>query len=69
MWGSADGLRWRPLVAFPQKFYCGTYTVHLDLTLYEDVLYLRAQWKMGRWTRSSHHDERAPLFEFYLRGR
>jgi hypothetical protein len=67
VWGSADGEHWRPLVAFPQKFYCGTYSVHLDLTLYEDVRYLRAQWKMGRWTRGSHHDERAPLFGFYLR--
>jgi len=63
VWGSADGEHWRPLVAFPQKFYCGTYSVHLDLTRHDDVLYLRAQWKMGRWIQ----DEPAPLFGFYLR--
>jgi len=67
VWGSADGEHWRPLLAFPQKFYCGTYSVNLDLTLYDDVRYLRAQWKMGRWIQSTNHDERAPLFGFFLR--
>ena len=63
VWGSADGEHWRFLVAFPQKFYCGNYSLYLDLTRHPDVRYLRAQWKMGRWAR----DERAPLFGFYLR--
>ena len=67
VWGSADGEHWRPLVSFPQKFYCGTYSIHLDLTRHGDVRYLRAQWKMDRWTRCSNHDECAPLFGFYLR--
>ena len=33
IWGSADGTEWgsKPLVAFPQKFYCGTYQILLDL--------------------------------------
>ncbi len=67
VWGSADGEDWRPLIAFPQKFYCGSYSLVLDMTSHPDVRYLRAQWKMGRWTRCSNHDERAPLFGFYLR--
>jgi hypothetical protein len=67
VWGSADGEHWRPLVAFPQKFYCGSYSLALDITSHPDVQYLRAQWKMGRWARCSDRDERAPLFEFYLR--
>jgi hypothetical protein len=67
VWGSADGEHWRPLAAFPQKFYCGNYSLVLDITRYPGVRYLRAQWKMGRWTRCSNHDERAPLFGFYLR--
>ena len=67
VWGSADAEHWRPLVAFPQKFYCGNYSLALDMTGYPDVKYLRAQWKMGRWTRCSNRDERAPLFGFYLR--
>ena len=62
VWGSADGDQWRPLVAFPQKFYCGTYSASLDLTRYGDVRFLRVQWKMERWAQ----DERAPLFGFYL---
>jgi hypothetical protein len=63
VWGSADAEEWRFLFAFPQKSYCGSYSMVLDLTRHPGVQYLRAQWKMGRWTR----DERAPLFEFYLR--
>ena len=60
--GSMDGESWRPLVTFPQKSYCGTYSLVLDLTRHPDVRFLRAQWKMGRWSP----DERSPLFEFYL---
>jgi len=63
VWGSPDGKLWRQLVSFPQKFYCGTYALLLDLTRHPDVRYLRAQWKMGRWIP----DERMPLFGFYLR--
>ena len=63
VWGSPDGENWRPLAAFPRKFYCGTYSMVLDLKRHPDVRSLRAQWKMGRWNR----DARAPLFEFYVR--
>ena len=63
VWGSPDGEHWRLLLAFPQKFYCGNYSLYLDLTRHPDVRYLRAQWKMGSWARN----ERAPLFGFYLR--
>lgn len=63
VWGSPDGEHWRPLVSFPQKFYCGTYSLSLDLAPEADVRHLRAQWKIGRWLQ----DGRAPLFGFYLR--
>jgi hypothetical protein len=62
VWGSPDKEQWRLLVAFPQKFHCGNYSIVMDLTRHADVRYLRAQWKVGRW----HRDERAPLSEFYL---
>jgi hypothetical protein len=64
IWGSADGSSWgpKPLVAFPQKFYCGTYQVELDLRGHPEVAYLRAQWKVNRWGRG----EPTPLFGFYL---
>ena len=64
IWGSADGTEWgaKPLAAFPQKFYCGIYSILIDLAESKDVKFLRAQWKMGRWGRG----EPQPLFGFYL---
>lgn len=64
IWGSADGLDWRgkPLIAFPQKFYCGTYQVILDLSDRSDVTYLRAKWQVNRWGRG----DPTPLFDLYL---
>ena len=62
--GSADGENWgkKPLLAFPQKFYCGTYSIMLDLAQHKDVKYLRVEWKMNRWGRG----EQSPLFGFYV---
>lgn len=64
IWGSADGADWgeRPLAAFPQKFYCGTYTIVVDLSKHPEVSYLKARWKMSRWGRG----DPKPLFGFYL---
>lgn len=64
IWGSTDKTNWRvaPLVSFPQKFYCGMYSILLNLAAYAEVKYLRVQWKMNRWTRGNP----APLFEFYV---
>lgn len=64
IWGSADGDKWmdQPLLSFPQKFYCGTYAIVLDLTAHEDVRFIQARWKMNRWGRGVP----APLFGFYL---
>ncbi|MDX2149422.1 MAG: hypothetical protein SFV54_01710 [Bryobacteraceae bacterium] len=66
IWGSADGVEWgsRALVAFPQKFYCGTYTMLLDLTDRPEVRHIRVQWKMNRWGRG----DSKPLFGFYVFG-
>lgn len=51
IWGSSNGKDWGafPLASFPQKFYCGTYEMHLDLSTRPDVRYIRAQWDTGRW--------------------
>jgi hypothetical protein len=64
VWGSPDKATWgdKPLLVFPQKFYCGTYQLPLDLTANPEVKYLRAQWKVSRWGRG----DPTPLFEFYL---
>lgn len=64
IWGSPDGTNWgdKPLVSFPQKFYCGTYTLVLDLSKSPEVAFLKARWKMSRWGRG----DPKPLFGFYL---
>jgi len=62
-WGSVDGSDWgsKPLVAFPQKFYCGTYQILLDLTD-RPVRFLRAKWQVNRWGKG----DPKPLFGIYL---
>jgi len=62
LWGSEDRQRWRKLATFPQKFYCGDYSLLLDLTRTPDVRYLRPEWKMD--CRSP--GDRKPLFGFHL---
>jgi len=60
--GSNDRQNWQLLQAFPPKYYCGTYTVLLDLSRHLDIRYLRVHWRMSRWCRG----EITPLFGFYL---
>lgn len=62
--GSSDGETWqdKPLTAFPQKFYCGVYSLMLDLSENPDVRFLRVNWKLNRWGRG----ESEPLFNFYV---
>jgi len=64
IWGSADNSDWgvKPLVAFPQKFYCGTYQIVLDLSERPDVRYLRVKWAVNRWGKG----DPKPLFTLYL---
>jgi len=64
IWGSVDGSDWgaTPLVSFPQKFYCGTYQVAIDLSQHPDVKFLRVQWQVNRWGKG----DSKPLFGLYL---
>jgi len=64
IWSSSDGVTWgeKPVVAFPQKFYCGVYTLMVDLTRHPEARYLRAQWKVNRWGKG----EQKALFGIYL---
>lgn len=66
VFGSPDGTVWaaKPLIAFPQKFYCGTYTLLLDLSGTSEIRYVKIQWKLNRWGRG----EPKPLFGFYVFG-
>jgi len=64
IWGSEDGNEWgtKPLLAFPQKFYCGTYQILLDLTKYPSVKRLRVKWSAQRWGKG----DSKPLFGLYV---
>lgn len=64
IWGSPDGADWgaAPLARFPQKFYCGTYQLVLDLGDQPEIQYLRAKYKVNRWG----HGAQKPLFGVYL---
>ncbi len=65
VWGSPDGEKWesKPLAKFPPKFYCGLYSILLNLgSRRRDVRYLRVHWKMSRWSKR----ERMPMFGFYV---
>ena len=64
IWGSTDGSDWgaKPLASFPQKFYCGTYQIVLDLSSHPEVKHLRAKWQVSRWGKG----DPKPLFTVYL---
>lgn len=64
IWGSADGTEWgsKPIISFPQKFYCGTYQILLDLSERPEVRYIRAKWQVNRWGKG----DPTPLFDVYL---
>jgi hypothetical protein len=64
IWGSRDGQDWgsKPLLTFPQKFYCGTYKILLDLADKPDIRYIRAQWQLRRWGKG----DPKPRFAVYL---
>jgi len=63
--GSADGAAWdpKPILVFPQKFYCGEYPLLLDLAQHPNVKHIRAHWEVARWGRGSE----TPMFEFGLK--
>lgn len=64
IWGSPDGSDWgaKPLLALPQKFYCGLYRFSLDLAAGPAIQFLRAHWKLNRWGRG----DLRPLFGVWL---
>ncbi len=64
IWGSANGSDWgtKPIAAFPQKFYCGTYQLMLDLTDLPDITHLRVKWTVNRWGKSTSK----PVFGIYV---
>ena len=66
IWASADGADWgaKPVVSFPQKFYCGTYQILLDLRPHPHVQSLCVKYQAQRWGKG----EPKPLFGAYVFG-
>jgi len=64
IWGSADNAEWgtKPLICFPQKFYCGTYQILLDLRTRPQVRHVRVQYQVHRWGKG----DPKPLFGAYV---
>ena len=64
VWGSADNADWgtKPLATFPQKFYCGTYQIVVDLSGRSDVQFIRVKWGVNRWGKG----DSKPLFSLYV---
>src|SRR6267154_5459351 len=64
IWGSPDGVDFgtRPIATFPQKFYCGTYQIILDLTDRPAISHLRVKWTVSRWGKGNPQ----PLFGIYV---
>ena len=64
LWGSPDGRDWgsQPLLSFPQKYYCGIYSLLLNLAKYPNLRHVRAEWKLNRWGKA----ESTPLFAFFV---
>ena len=64
-YGSVDGATWsaKPIVSFPQKFYCDESPMLLDLKAHPDVKWVRAHWEVARWGRGTE----TPMFEFSVR--
>ena len=64
IWGSADNVEWgtKPVVAFPQKFYCGTYQILLDLREQPNIRHVRVKYQAQRWGKG----DPKPLFGAYI---
>ena len=62
--GSTDSVAWstKPILAFPQKFYPGTWQLLLDMQAHDGVRYLRPKWTLNRWGRG----DLKPRFGVYL---
>ena len=64
VWGSLDGTEWgsKPILTFPQKFYCGTYQMLLDLRDHPSTRNLRVKWQVNQWGKG----DSKPSFGIYV---
>ena len=66
IWGSEDSQNWgeRALLAFPQKYYFGTYKMALHPGR-RRIRFLQARWNVSRWG----YGLKGPVFDFYIMAR
>ena len=64
IFGSSDGEKWgnRPIATFPPKFYCGIYSILLNLAAQPDVRFLKVQLE----DEPLEQGEAVPMFGFYV---
>ena len=64
VWGSPDGEKWgaTPLAKFPPKFYCGLYSILLNLGSRDEIGFLLVLWKMRQLSKR----ESALMSGFYV---
>jgi len=65
IWGSADGADWglTPVALFTTKYYCGIYSIPLNLLSCPAIGYLCAHWHLKR---SQTKDAHSPACGFYV---
>ena len=64
IWGSPDTENWgtAALESFSPKYYCGVYSILLNLAARPNIKYIRADWRMQPW--KSRNKE--VMFDFYI---
>jgi hypothetical protein len=64
VFGSEDGEKvgLRPLATFPPKFYCGFYSILLNLAANPKIRFVQVRWRMSRWKKGDF----SPMFDFYV---
>lgn len=65
IWGSEDGKDWglTPLASYTPKYYCGLYSITLNLASRPEVQYLRVHWHVTTW---KGRKEQYPVCGFYV---
>jgi len=55
IYGSADRTTWtpKPLLKLPQQFYRGHTKMVFDLSLRQEIKFIRARWELNRWGRGA----------------
>ena len=64
IWGSPDTENWgtAALASFSPKYYCGVYSILLNLAARPNIKYIRADWRIQPWKSRT----KEVMFDFYI---